>query len=227
MVDLTYQKDGSSVNPVDMSKSFYNHREARDIRVTEIDISKLVESGKLPANSILYVSTYGAGTGEQDGVRLVNGPVLPTGGLTVATDSPIYIQGDYNLNKTPSAVFCDAINILSNSWQDGKGWQHATDTEVNTSFLSGHAPTTDAGYGGGVENFPRFLEDWSGRRFTISGSANSLWSSEIATGEWQVGKPYYKPPKRNFSFEGVSNPSDLPAGTPILYRTYRSTWERK
>ncbi len=225
VVDLTYQKDGSSVNPVDMGKSFYNSREARDIRVTEIDISKLVESGKLPANGILYVSTHGAGAGEQDGVRLVNGPVLPTGGLTVATDNPLYIQGDYNLNKAPAALFCDAMNVLSNSWQDGKkDLQSATDTEVNTSVLSGHMPTTDAGYGGGVENLPRFLERWTGKTFTASGSMNSLWYSEIATGQWNGD--YYRAPVRDWSFEG-SSASNLPAGTPILYRTHRSTWEQK
>jgi hypothetical protein len=225
VVDLTYQKDGSSENPVDTGKSFRNNREARDIRVTEIDVSKLVESGKLPANGILYVSTHGAGAGKQDGVRLVNGSVLPTGGLTVATDNPLYIQGDYNLNKMPSAVFSDAMNILSNSWQDGmkKNMQKATNTEVNTCLLSGHSPTTDAGYGGGLENLPRFLENWSGKKFTASGSMNSLWYSEIATGEWDGN--YYKPPQRDWSFEGHS--SNLPAGTPILYRSQRSTWERE
>ncbi|MCK4785072.1 MAG: hypothetical protein KAV87_15075, partial [Desulfobacteraceae bacterium] len=156
--DLTYDKDGNSVNPVDTSKSFYYHREQKVIKLTEIDISKLVESGKFPANGILYVSTQSAGAGEQDGVRLVNGSVLPPGGLTVATDNPLYIQGDYNRDNKPASVLCDAINFLSNSWQDGEAWQSATDTEVNTSFSAGHKPTTHEGYGGGLENLPRFLE---------------------------------------------------------------------
>ena len=224
VVDLTYEKDGSSVNPVDMDKSFYNPREGADVTITEIDISKLVESGKFPANGILYVSTDSAG--EQDGVRLVNGPVLPPGGLTVATDNPLYIQGDYNLNKAPASVFCDAINVLSNAWQDGVMLlQSATDTEVNTSFASGHTPTTDAGYGGGLENFPRFLESWSGKKFTMTGSLSSLWFSEIATGEWRYGEPYYNAPERHWGFDEASF-SNLPPGTVVLCRTHRSNWQQ-
>ena len=226
--DVVDLDDANSVNPVDMSKSFHNYREGKNIRVTEIDISKLVESGKFPANGILYVSTQSAGAGEQDGVRLVNGSVLPSSGLTVATDNPLYLQGDYNLNKAPASVLCDAINVLSNSWQDGETWQSATDTEVNTSFVSGHTPTTqETGYGGGLENFPRFLESWSGNQFTMVGSMNSLWYSEIAAGQWLYGQPYYTAPQRNWGFDGTTNLSNLPPGTPIVCRTHRSNWQQQ
>lgn len=222
--DLTYDKDGNSVNPVDTSKSFYNYREAKDIKLTEIDISKLVESGKFPANGILYVSSHSADVGEQDGVRLVNGSVLPSVGLTVATDNPLYIQGDYNLNKEPASVLCDAINLLSNSWQDSGDWQDATGTEINTSLVAGHLPTTDDGYGGGLENLPRFLEDWSGKALAWNGSMNSLWYSETATGKWLYGYPYYEAPNRDWGFEGLFALSDLPPATPILCRSHRSDW---
>jgi len=30
VVDLTYEKDGNSVNPVDMGKSFHNYREGKN-----------------------------------------------------------------------------------------------------------------------------------------------------------------------------------------------------
>jgi hypothetical protein len=226
VVDLTYDKDGVSVNPVDTSKTFYNYREGKDIRVTEIDILKLTESGKLPSNGILYVSTHSAGASEQDGVRLVNGSTLPSQGLTLATDNPLYIQGDYNLNKAPSSVLCDAINVLSNSWQDVDTWQIATDTEVNTSFVAGHTQTIDSDYGGGVENFPRFLENWSGITYTMIGSMTSLWFSEIATGQWLYGQPYYQAPVRVWGFEGISDLSILPPGTPIVYTTHRSSWQQ-
>ncbi len=227
VVDLTYEKDGSSLNPVDMDKSFYNNREGADITVTEIDISKLIESGKFPVNGILYVSTHNAGAGKQDGVRLVNGKTLPEQGLTVATDNPLYIQGDYNHDKAPASVLCDAINVLSNSWNDAGLWQTATNTEVNTSFVSGHTPTKDVGYGGGLENFPRFLENWSGKEFKMTGSMTSLWYSEIATGQWIYGQPYYEAPKRMWGFNGVSDLSMLPPGTPVVYRTHRSNWQQQ
>ena len=40
--------EGDTIIIVDVSKSFCNYREGKDIKVTEIDISELVESGKLP-----------------------------------------------------------------------------------------------------------------------------------------------------------------------------------
>src|SRR5207237_3546649 len=65
-------------------------------------------------------------------IRLKNGVNLPTSGLTVVSENPVYIQGDYNTGGTPpsdsgtytsptvngytrakAAVIGDAINILS------------------------------------------------------------------------------------------------------------------
>jgi len=227
VVDLTYNDGGNVINPVDMSKSFHNYREGKDIKVTEIDISKLVGSGKFPADGILYVSTHLAGSGKQDGVRLVNGSALPSGGLTVATDNPLYIRGDYNLNKAPASVLCDALNILSNSWQDGKVCPSASNTQVNSCIVAGHTPTSYAGgYGGGLENIPRFLEKWDGAAFKWSGSIDSLWYSEIATGKWIYGSPYYTAPFRDWEFDQqLLNVSNLPPGTPLVCTSHRSGWE--
>ena len=40
--------EGDAIIVVDVSKSFCNYRDGKYIKVTEIDISELVESGKLP-----------------------------------------------------------------------------------------------------------------------------------------------------------------------------------
>ncbi len=226
---VAYDQSGKVIDlttSVDMSKSFHNNREEKDIKVTEIDISKLVESGQLPPNGILYVSSHTAGAGQQDGVRLVNGSVLPAGGLTIATDNPLYIQGDYNLNKAPASVLCDAINILSNKWTDTSTWNKARSTTVNTSVLAGHSPTTAEGYGGGLENLFRFLEPWSSVTFTWSGSINSLWYSQVATGKWIYGYPYYEAPVRDWAFdENLLTLANLPPGTPIVCISQRSNWK--
>jgi hypothetical protein len=226
VVDLTYNDGGNVINPVDMSKSFHDYREGKDIKLTEINIPNLVASGKFPANGILYVSTHLAGSGKQDGVRLVNGSALPSGGLTVATDNPLYIRGDYNLNKAPASVLCDAINILSNSWQDGKVCPPASTTQVNSCIAAGHVPTSYAGgYGGGLENLFRFLELWSGKTLKWSGSIDSLWYSEIATGKWIYGSPYYTAPFRDWEFDQqLLNVSRLPPGTPLVCISHRSGW---
>ncbi|MFZ2148051.1 MAG: hypothetical protein WAV28_12600 [Sedimentisphaerales bacterium] len=226
---VAYDKSGKVIElttSVDTSKTFHNYREGKDIKVTEIDISKLVESGQLPPNGIMYVSSHTAGAGQQDGIRLVNGSVLPAGGLTVATDNPLYIQGNYNLNKAPASVLCDAINILSNKWKDTGTWVKAQSTTVNTSVLAGHSPTTAEGYGGGLENLFRFLEPWSNVSFTWNGSLNSLWYSQVATGKWIYGSPYYEAPDRNWAFdENLLTLANLPPGTPIVCISQRSNWQ--
>jgi hypothetical protein len=68
-------------------------------------------------------------------VKLVNGksiplPVCPGGltcGLTIATENPAYLQGDYNANSAgggfadpsvPASVVADAFTLLSDDWND-------------------------------------------------------------------------------------------------------------
>jgi hypothetical protein len=226
-VDLRYVKGGVTYNPLSTSKSFHNYREGKDIVVTEIDISKLLESGKFPDNGILYISSHLAGSGQQDGVRLVNGQHLPDDGLTVATDDPLYVQGDYNIDKRPSALYCDAMNFLSNAWADGTHatLPGATPTQYYVCVVAGHEPTTEAGgYGGGLENLARFLENWDAVTLTWRGSLNSLWFSRIATGKWCYGSPYYTAPIRAWGFRDATDLMHLPPGTPVMCRTVRDTW---
>lgn len=227
-VDLSYFDGFDTRNPIDMDKTFYNERENKTIKVTEIDVRKLIASGNFPENGIMYISSDTAGSGQQDGVRIVNGDTLPETGFTLATENPLYIQGDYNLGNAPAAVLCDAINVLSSNWDDSEtDFQTACSTTINTSFVTGHTATTDSGYGGGLENLPRFLENWSGKTMTWDGSMNSLWFSEIATGQWHYGSPYYQAPGRDWGFEGTTDLSKLPPGTPVMCRTFRSSWTRQ
>jgi hypothetical protein len=51
-------------------------------------------------------------------LRLRNGAQLP-GQLTVGSEYPLWIQGDYNtINWQPASVFADRIGTLSNTWDD-------------------------------------------------------------------------------------------------------------
>ncbi len=63
------------------------------------------------------------------------------------------------------------------------------------------------GYSGGLNNFPRFLEDWTNKTFTYTGSMIELFNSQIAIGEWDTGS-IYVPPNRNWNFDSnfVDNP---------------------
>lgn len=220
-------------------ETIYDRREGKNVGLTSVDISKV--RGTLDAatgfNNIVYIDDIRATTTQDTttsdpqkksvdprGIRLVNGDTLPGDGLTVASENAVYIEGDYNTkgSRVPSAVFADAVTILSNDWKDNKSAdalsaRKAKDTTVNTAIVAGFMPSgwTDPanpgaapyGYSGGLNNFPRFLEDWSGKTFKYTGSMIQLFTSAIATGQWNTG-PNYAPPTRiwNFDLNFVDNP---------------------
>jgi len=236
---VTAGKDKDN-NPVDLTgcnlttKSFYDKREDATMTVTQVDVAALQACGKTPANGILYVSRDGA----KKGVRLVNGTQLPTGGFTVVSENPVYVQGNYNtVNKVPAAVLADAITVLSNNWgpnnSDNKGNQvttnrPATSTTVNAAFALGPSAESAVGQGNGqLENVIRFLENWNGKNFTYNGSLIALWHSLNAAGDWRCcgdsGTNYYNPPNRIWGYDPLFNTS-IPPGTPRGILTMRGRW---
>jgi len=240
--------------------SFYNPRESRTVTALDIDVGRLrLWSGKttnilrpnLPAGDvrIIYVDDQRPKTAlKEPGVRMVNGAILPTKGLTLATAAPIYVKGDYNTSDTsghvskdndttyarPAALIGDAITILSDAWTDALTLpalrsRKAKKTTVNAAFLAGIVETTPSGYSGGVENFPRFLEDWSGKDFTYNGSMVVMFPSRIATGAWGgTGDEFgiYNAPTRRWAFDtNFRDVTKLPPGTPVARKILRSVWK--
>jgi hypothetical protein len=164
------------------------------------------------------------------GVRIRDGATLASDvsgapqvkGVTVVTDQAAYIQGDYNKDAggawRPASVLSDTINLLSNNWNT-KGWdaksaqglssRSASTTEVNAAFLSGTDTTggvegaagQGGAYSGGIENYPRFHENWTGKTLTYDGSFVSLGNARHADGPWQYGGAVYTAPQRNWSFD--------------------------
>ncbi|HUT24076.1 MAG TPA: hypothetical protein VM492_07030, partial [Sumerlaeia bacterium] len=201
----------------------------------DVDLANMIESGIMPSNGILYVSNEDTAAGADDGVvRVLNGaeaPVAPGAtGFTVATDDPVYIQGDFNTaNQTESGPLCmvagDAITILSNSWNDGVGYSIASETTVNAVCLGGIVASADGQYSGGVENSFRFLENWSGRAFNFSGSIVVLWESETATGKWKYGSPVYQAPSRKWAWDLRLGGVNGPPGAPRVVEMVRNEWE--
>ena len=218
------------------TQSFYDKREEATMTLTEVDIGALEACGKMPANGLLYVSREGT----QQGVRLVNGAQLPSQGLTVVSENPIYVQGDYNtVNKKPAAVMGDAITVLSNNWgpnnSDSKGDQvasnrPATETTVNAAFALGPNAESVVGQGNGqLENVIRFLENWNGKNFNYNGSIIALWHSQQATGDWRCcgnsGNNYYRPPNRNWAYDPLFD-TNIPPGTPRGILTMKVRWSQ-
>lgn len=227
-LDIT---NGGTVTTPLSNQTIFDAREAKNITLTTINIEALrtntvaINALNDPPTGILYISNSGVNSA----IRLNNGSSIPSGGLTIASDNPIYIQGNYNTSNLPAAIASDAVTILSNAWNDSNSNNNldsrvASDTTVNTVLMAGHVATNGVQYSGGVENFPRFLEKWSGKTFTYSGSLISLWHSEKATGNWVYGNPVYKAPIRVWSY-GIDF-NKLPPGTPVVRMVQKVGWKR-
>jgi hypothetical protein len=172
------------------------------------------------------------------GVRLRGGGTLGPGsgavdihGLTVVTNQALYVLGDYNEDAgadwRPAALLADSLNVLSNGWSDANSAQPlsarvATATTIRAAFLAGTDTTggpagegalDTGGYNGGLENYPRFHEDWSGVTLTYRGSFVSLDRPIRVDGPWSAQS--YVPPVRDWGFETRFNdPALLPPLSP-------------
>jgi hypothetical protein len=180
------------------------------------------------------------------GVVLTNGALLPPNGLSIATPDPAYIVGNWNVttnpstalslqttntaNTLPSAVYADAITILSPSWNPANNVTNnlktASSDTVNAAFLTGNVPSNGTYYSGGVENFPRFLENWSGFNFYYNGSMVEMFPSQIANAPWPGTGTVYNPPTRDWTFDvNFTNPAELPPLTPKVIYLLRAQWQ--
>jgi len=172
------------------------------------------------------------------GVRVRNGAELASSilgapaiqGLTVVSDQAMYVKGDFNAtNKKPAAFMADSMNVLSNAWNDANSAlaltnRVASDTTVYAAMLAGTDTTggvegsagQDLGqYNGGLENFTRLHEHWSGNTFTYLGSFVSLSQPLHVNGNWVYGTPQYLAPTRVWAFDDDFNDAALlPPLTP-------------
>jgi hypothetical protein len=239
-------------NFISTNVSFYDQREARTIKTTQIDIGKLKTWSTTNTTlrsvigrdvSSVYVAdlrTNNPGSTEY-AVRLTNGAALPSQGLTVATPNPLYVLGNYNApaaylgttNTTqtlPASLVGDSVNLLSGAWRDanaasGLSSRVATDTTVNAAIVAGIVRTQGSAYSGGVENFPRFLENWAGRTLTYNGSMVVMFESQVADNAWPGTGTVYNPPNRNWAFDlNFMDPTKLPPGTPSARDVVRFVW---
>lgn len=217
--DLTQQLSG-----IFTVEEIYDARQADSssdkVEVVSLDVAALNTSGYFPSNGLIYAAHMDSGEGtETGGIHVFNGQEL-AGKLTLVTEGAVYVEGDFNtINKTGASVIGDAVNLLSNSWDNTKTpgtLPHASDTTYNLAFVTGSTTSQPNAYNGGLENLPRFHERWSGKRATISGSFVNLWESKRATGAWKYGSDRYTAPARDWSYDtGFNNLANLPPYTPM------------
>ena len=101
------------------NQAIQDNREGATLRVATLDVSQL----EIPASGnptyaagiaaittapIIYMYDSSATSGARRGIRIKNGSKIPTGGLTVASNNPIYLQGDLN-TAGPEALFHQTI----------------------------------------------------------------------------------------------------------------------
>jgi hypothetical protein len=236
------------VNALATNQVIQDNREATFVRLTTLDVNQLTSAmNKLPAwnhtgtgGGIIYISDTSAGTAVsctlngntvstiKRGIRIKNGSTLPSGGMTVVAENPVYIQGDYNTggSNPPSnsgtytdpdvsgytrryaAIVGDAITVLSSGWSDANSDKSissrvATNTTVNAALVTGQVPSGGGFYSGGGENFVRFLEDWqkNSNTFTYYGSMVELFNSQQGTGKWQSSSSVYKAPGLHWYYD--------------------------
>ncbi|HSR49351.1 MAG TPA: PilX N-terminal domain-containing pilus assembly protein [Acidobacteriota bacterium] len=183
-------------------------------------------------------------SGARHGLRLVNGALgnLPSagGGFTVASENPVYVQGDYNAltgiefsdssTHVSAAIIADAVTLLSSSWVDWMSFQAPADPAQRTAsttsyrmavaagknrnFTKGAWGSNDTGTDGGTHNFLRLLEDWGTSTLKYRGSLVSFFYSTQAVGIYKTSN-VFEPAQYEYSFDGdFLNPSGLPPGTP-------------
>jgi hypothetical protein len=156
-------------------------------------------------------------SGARHALRLVDGslgnlPLAPggtlsdPGGFTVASENPVYVLGDYNSN--PADTVWTNTNYYRVAVAGGKN--------INFPQPTWSGVAQDYGTDGGVHNFLRYLENWTGS-LNYKGSIVSLFYSTYATGIFKCCTTVYDPPTRNYSFDlDFTSPSGLPPGTPMF-----------
>jgi hypothetical protein len=171
--------NGSSSTVFNQGRALYDAREGGAVKVTDVDIAKLITNLGSLGNwtGVLYLADKGAVVYNTNGTakntptptpatvaipspsgtqytttkrafRLINAASVPTTtGLTIVSENPVYIQGDFNTggtppsdsgtytsptvngyvqvvgghnttHKPPCAIIADAITVLSPGWSD-------------------------------------------------------------------------------------------------------------
>ena len=150
-----------------------------------------------------------------NGAQLGSDPVVAQriGGLTVVSENPVYIQGDWNAAATflvndlhaATSVIADAVTLLSTNWNDvnsftfpydlnaGTGRTRAAQSYYRLAILAGKGPSfmkpadeavmQDFGTDGGAHNFLRYLEGQGGT-LNYRGAMATLFYSRQGVGTY-------------------------------------------
>ena len=154
-----------------------------------------------------------------------------------------------NAVHIPASIVADGVTILSNNWKDAEsfrspynketspGYRQATETTIRFAMISGdtiatremtpHQGGISPRLNGGVHNFKRFLEKWTGDNLNYSGSLINLFNSRNNNGAFKCCNTVYDPPYRNWVFDATFlDPARIPPGTPFFQYVQTTGFER-
>lgn len=172
-------QDAMSFNNNIMDNRRTTATDTTPVRMAEFDMEKFLTwyptSTTKSWNGIIYIVDTSAGVGAKRGIKIKNAGKVPTSGITIASENPVYIQGDFNSGKTSSAsppsnsgdptdstasgytkqpclIAADAVTLLSNNWNDSNhnkslAERIPTNTTVNSAIIAGNVPTNSTGAG--------------------------------------------------------------------------------
>ena len=122
----------AAAGAITTNQTMQDNREGASLRIATLDVSKIVSSpssgnptylhsgsdfGTANGNPpIIYMYDSSSTSTNRRGIRVKGGSKIPTAGFTLASNNPVYIQGDFNTGATGSSV---PSNNPSNLKSDG------------------------------------------------------------------------------------------------------------
>lgn len=179
-------------------------------------------AGTFSNSTTVALAPYGCGNsnGKTSYLNQNRPNTLPSGGwlreISPDLQSPIQVNANgspVNSSGTAYSVVDTDYHTFYNS-NNKKPLNTAAPTLVNTIIVSGTVPSRANQFNGGLHNFPRFLEDWTGVPLQIGGALIQLNFSTSAAAPfdqdaWQPGNTpsstisyeYYDPPNRLWGYD--------------------------
>ena len=207
----------------------------RGVRLTNGTTLPGIYDSAVPANTRGFTVATENNMYVQGNYNATSAAAPPTSGNTPYNQ---YYPFDTALH-IPASIVADGVTILSNAWNDGQSFMStttspydqsnrvATSTTIRFAMIAGDTIASRSGspnqggisprLNGGVHNFKRFLETWTGQRLDYSGSLINLFNSRNAAGSFKCCNEVYNPPIRNWVFDSTFlDPARLPPGTPFF-----------
>jgi hypothetical protein len=153
------------------------------------------------------------------------------GGFTVASENPVYIQGDYNSSvadtswppgvieppHAASAVIADAVTLLSNNWSDLRSFTSPTDIAGRTSLTTYYRVAVS---GGKNINFSVAGLGYAGGDFGTDGGLHNFlrllenWGGQTLNYKGSLVSMYYSTYATGVDRDG-GNPTNTTYSPPI------------